>query len=439
MILMTELDQNTDAYEFVLLSPLLAAGFVVTMCLQIAALKWLLLGRVRPARLPVYGFGYLRHWLVDQLMQLSLDVVNPLYATVYLNPWYRLLGVRLGPRAEVSTASSISLDLLEVGAESFVADAVSLGAPRIYRGAFTLEKTVLGRRAFVGNSAVVPSGTVLGNGVLLGVLSVPPADPADAAKKDSSWFGSPAMFLPQRQVATQFDEGSTFLPRRRLVAQRMLIELLRILLPLTVVIALTSLLMSFVVDLDDADWSIGEIAAVFPLLYLAFALIAGALVVAVKWLAVGRYRPVEKPLWNHFVWRSELVTSTYENLAVPFFADMLRGTPFLAVYLRLLGCRIGRRVFLDTTDITEFDVVTIGDEAALNSDCGPQSHLFEDRVMKISTVEIGDRCTLGGGSIVLLDARMEAGSSLGELSLLMKGETLPAGTRWEGSPARPVA
>ena len=37
MILMTELDQNTDAYQFVLLSPLLAAGFVVSMCLQIAA------------------------------------------------------------------------------------------------------------------------------------------------------------------------------------------------------------------------------------------------------------------------------------------------------------------------------------------------------------------------------------------------------------------
>jgi non-ribosomal peptide synthetase-like protein len=154
---------------------------------------------------------------------------------------------------------------------------------------------------------------------------------------------------------------------------------------------------------------------------------------------IGRYRPVEKPLWNQFVWRSELVTSTYENLAVPFFVDMLRGTPFLPAYLRLLGCRIGRRVFMDTTDITEFDVVRIGDDAALNNDCGPQTHLLEDRVMKISTIEIGARCTIGGGSIVLYDTRMETESTLGELSMLMKGETLPAGTHWEGSPARPQA
>lgn len=439
MILMTEVDQNTEAYTFILLSPLLAGGFVVLMCLQIAALKWLLVGRVKPGKIPLFSLAYIRHWLTEQLMQLSLDVVNPLYATLYLNPWYRLLGVRLGPRAEVSTASSISHDLLTVGEESFIADAVSLGAPRIRRGVLSLEETVIGRRAFVGNCAAIPPGTVLGDGVLVGVLSVPPQEPEQALKKDSSWFGSPAVFLPQRQIATQFDEGSTFRPKRRLIAQRLCIEFCRVILPLTVVIALTSLMMSVIVDMDDASWGLGRIALVFPLLYICYGLIIGAFVIALKWLVIGRYRPVEKPLWNQFVWRSELVTSTYENLAVPFFAEMLRGTPFLPAYLRLLGCRIGKRVFMDTTDITEFDVVRIGDEAELNNDCGPQTHLFEDRVMKISSVDIGARCTIGGGSIVLYDACMEDDSTLGELSILMKGETLPAGTHWEGSPARPVA
>ena len=57
----------------------------------------------------------------------------------------------------------------------------------------------------------------------------------------------------------------------------------------------------------------------------------------------------------------------------------------------------------------------------------------------MSGIHIGDRCVVGGGSIILYDARMEDDSALGELSMLMKGETLPAGTHWEGSPARPVA
>jgi acetyltransferase-like isoleucine patch superfamily enzyme len=57
--------------------------------------------------------------------------------------------------------------------------------------------------------------------------------------------------------------------------------------------------------------------------------------------------------------------------------------------------------------------------------------------MKMSTIHIAPRCKVGAGSLVLYDTRMEAGAALGDLSLLMKGEVLPARTSWEGIPARP--
>jgi len=56
----------------------------------------------------------------------------------------------------------------------------------------------------------------------------------------------------------------------------------------------------------------------------------------------------------------------------------------------------------------------------------------------MSSIAIGARCRVGAGALVLYDTRMEQGSSLGDLSLLMKGETLPAHTRWEGVPAKTV-
>jgi len=56
--------------------------------------------------------------------------------------------------------------------------------------------------------------------------------------------------------------------------------------------------------------------------------------------------------------------------------------------------------------------------------------------MKMSTVDLGRNCSVGTDAVVLYGTVMEDGSSLGDLSLLMKGETLPAGSRWEGSPAR---
>jgi carbonic anhydrase/acetyltransferase-like protein (isoleucine patch superfamily) len=62
--------------------------------------------------------------------------------------------------------------------------------------------------------------------------------------------------------------------------------------------------------------------------------------------------------------------------------------------------------------------------------------LFEDRVMKMSHVHIGEGCNVGAESLVLYNTHMKAGSTLGGLSLLMKGEILPENTDWTGTPAR---
>ena len=53
-----------------------------------------------------------------------------------------------------------------------------------------------------------------------------------------------------------------------------------------------------------------------------------------------------------------------------------------------------------------------------------------------ATVEIGARCCVGGNSLVLYDTQMEDRATLDNLSLLMKGEVLPADTYWRGIPAR---
>jgi acetyltransferase-like isoleucine patch superfamily enzyme len=138
----------------------------------------------------------------------------------------------------------------------------------------------------------------------------------------------------------------------------------------------------------------------------------------------------------HYPDRLALVCN--ENIADPLLTNYFLGTPFLAWYWRCLGAKIGSRVFIDSGDTTEFDLVHIDDRAALNNGCRLQTHLFEDRVMKMSQVRIGKNCVVGHSSIVLYDTQMEPGSQLHSLSLLMKGETLPAGTHWQGSPAQPL-
>ncbi len=173
-----------------------------------------------------------------------------------------------------------------------------------------------------------------------------------------------------------------------------------------------------------------------PLLLIGIGIASTLLVVLLKWLIVGKYRTRVEPLWSVFVRRSELITGLYETVAVPALLGLLTGTPWIAPVMRLLGVKIGKRVWMDTTFITEFDLVEIGDDAAIGASTSLQTHLFEDRVMKMSTVKIGAGASIGSRSVVLYDAEVGAGASLDALSLVMKGESLPAGSRWRGVPAR---
>jgi acetyltransferase-like isoleucine patch superfamily enzyme len=71
---------------------------------------------------------------------------------------------------------------------------------------------------------------------------------------------------------------------------------------------------------------------------------------------------------------------------------------------------------------------------ALNGGAIIQNHLFEDRIMKSSHLRIDDGATVGNMAVVLYDTRMGENAVLGPLSLLMKGEVMPAGARWHGIP-----
>ena len=183
----------------------------------------------------------------------------------------------------------------------------------------------------------------------------------------------------------------------------------------------------------DDRWS--EVVYYLVVAGLLYGIGSFAFVLALKWILIFRYKKSSVPMWTPFVWISEGITNLYEGIAVPNFMRYLRGTPWLPLVFNMLGCKIGRGVYMDTTDITEFDCVSIGDYSEINALACPQTHLFEDRVMKIDHVSIGERVYMGPRSSVLYSAVVADGASLGPLTLVMKGEYIPANSSWHGCPA----
>ncbi|MFD3445561.1 Pls/PosA family non-ribosomal peptide synthetase [Microbacteriaceae bacterium 4G12] len=415
-----------------LLAPIFSLIGVVTLCFVIVLLKRVILGRVKEGQYSLQSTFYVRKWFVDKLLMMSLVFNNSLYATIYAAPFLRLLGAKMGKMVEVSTVTNIAPDLLIAGEGSFIADAVSIGTPKVFHNQIYIAKTTIGSRTFIGNSAHIEGGKTIGNGCLIGVMSVPPEE--NEISDGTSWLGSPSMFLPKRDINTSFSEEETYHPTRSLYIKRLIIEFCRVTLPGAFAIWISSFLV-FTLWEETRNLSVSEIILLFPFLLVGSGLLATGVVALIKKLLIGRYEQTAKPLWSTFVWRSELVTALYENVTVPYLLNLFLGTPFARYILGWFGVKIGERVFLDSTHISEFDLVHIGDNVAINLNSTLQTHLFEDRVMKMSKLVIGDNCSIGNGSVVLYDTVMNNGSSLGNLSLVMKGETLPAYTHWEGTPA----
>jgi len=76
-------------------------------------------------------------------------------------------------------------------------------------------------------------------------------------------------------------------------------------------------------------------------------------VCALKWLLMGVYKPMMRPMWSWFCLRSEAIAVAYSTMASRVLMDHLHGTPMLAWCMRLFGAKVGEGTYWATTDITE--------------------------------------------------------------------------------------
>jgi non-ribosomal peptide synthetase-like protein len=407
------------------------AGFAA-LTLAVLVLTRLLALAIRPGHHPVRSAAGVSIWGTLRLLDEARTWLFALYAGALTPLWMRLLGAKVGRGAEISTVLLIP-KLVQVGDHSFLADDTLVGPYELGGGWIRVERVKVGKRAFVGNSGMLAAGRKVPKQSLVAVLSAAPR--RKSAKAGTSYLGSPPRKL--RRTEDEHDSSLTYDPPRSLLLQRALVEtcrlvplLLALLMPVAVGAALFAILRA------------GALGLVLGLLLggsvlLVAGLVAAGITVLAKWLIIGRHRPGEHALFTPYVWRSELADTFTEVLAAPWFATSTAGTWALNAWLRLLGARVGHGVWCDSYWLPETDLVTLGDGATVNRGCVVQTHLFQDRVLSMDTVEIGEGATLGPGSVILPAAAIDRHATVGPVSLVMRGERVPPGTRWTGNPIGP--
>ncbi|WP_376986150.1 Pls/PosA family non-ribosomal peptide synthetase [Bosea sp. R86505] len=412
-----------------------AIGLVTLTVFLIAALRWAILPRVSSGSYSIHSAFFARKWTVGLATEVTLETLSSLFATIYMRAWYRMMGAAIGKGSEISTNLSGRYDVTGIGAGNFIADEVVFGDEDMRRGYMRLDMTRTGDQVFVGNDAVVPPGAQIPDRVLIGIKSKPPAN--ERMQPGDTWFGSPPIQLPNRQ---KVDLGAdwTYRPSWQKQTLRGVFEALHTSFPAMLFITFGTIAVDLVLQerINQRDWLglVLSFMAVAVLIAVAQALIC----VAIKWLMMGVYKPLMKPMWSWWAMRTESIAVLYSGLGGKVLFEYLRGTPFLPWFLRLFGAKFGRGVWMDMTDITEFDCVTVGDFCQINAHSALQTHLYEDRVMKVGRVHLGKGVCVGAAATVLYDTRVGDFAQIGLLTVIMKGENLPAHTCWEGAPAVPA-
>ncbi|MFI6534384.1 Pls/PosA family non-ribosomal peptide synthetase [Nonomuraea sp. NPDC050547] len=408
------------------------AGIAAATVVSMVSMALLLLGAVRLLSIglragshPVHSRTAWQAWATERLMSMARVWLFPLYASGLTPMWLRALGMKVGRDVELSTVLALP-SMTEVGDGAFLADDTKVAPYELSGGWMRLDHVRIGKRAFVGNSGMTAPGRKVPKDGLVGVLSAAPKK----AKAGSSYLGMPPVKL--RRTAQSGDTGRTYDPPLRFKVARALVEVCRVV-PAIATAALAVLVVTALVTIAR-DLHPAAAVLLGGVVLAAAGFVAAAVSVVAKWALMGRIRPGDRPLWSAFVWRNELADNFVEVLAAPWFATSWLGTAGLNVWLRALGAKIGRGVWCETYWLPEIDLVSLGDGASVNRGCVLQTHLFHDRVMSIDTVELAEGSTLGPHGVVLPAATVGSNTTIGPASLVMRGESLPARTRWYGNP-----
>ncbi|WP_435824120.1 Pls/PosA family non-ribosomal peptide synthetase [Actinoplanes missouriensis] len=374
---------------------------------------------------PVQGRVAWQVWTTERLMGMARVALFPIYSSLFTPVWLRLLGAKVGRNVEASTVLALpAMTTVDDGA--FLADDTMVATYELSHGWLRVAPARIGKQAFLGNSGMAAPGRSVPKRGLVGVLSSAP----HKAKKGSSWLGAPPM--PLRRTVESGDASRTFAPPLPLKLARAAIELCRIV-PVMLAGALAVLVLASLGWIWQAAGGWAAALAAGPVLFAA-AITAGLTATAAKWLLIGRFRVSERALWTSFVWRNELADTFVEVLATPWLFRFATGTPLLTMWLRTLGARIGRGVWLETHWLPEYDLVRLGAGATVNRGCVVQTHLFHDRIMAMDEVTLGAGATLGPHGIVLPGASIGARTTVGPGSLVTRGDAVPDDSRWLGNP-----
>jgi non-ribosomal peptide synthetase-like protein len=413
----------------------IGGGLLVAGLILAATVPRLLTLLLRPGKTyPLFGFHFTVQHLVSRWSNLA--PFNLLFGdSVLITRYLKLIGYRLGQVEQTGSNFGTTFHhevpaLSYIGTGTMVSDGLSMMNADFSSSGFQVKPVVVGPGNFLGNDLAFPAGARTGENCLIATKAMIPL--AGPVREGVGLLGSPCFEIPRTvQRDTRFDELSVEPERSRCIIAKTRHNLVTIALHLLVRFALLCWLLAVaLLPVSDRGWQ--GWASTTGLIFADLAALIGLFTLADR--AVTGFRPLrprfcsiyQLPFWRH---------ERYWKVPSIAFMRIFDGTPFKAAFWRLLGVRMGRRVFDDGCAIIERSLTSVGNGTTLNMACLLQGHSLEDGIFTSDRISIGSGCTVGTGAFVHYAVTMEDGALVEADAFAMKGSVIRRGARWLGNPA----
>jgi non-ribosomal peptide synthetase-like protein len=411
-------------------------GLLLLRLLLIMIVPRLLRVLVRPDReYRLYGIRYWAHRRIARMTNYRL-FVQLFGDSSYIVGYLRIVGYKLRKVVQTGSnfGSAVQHDnpfLSTVGTGTVVADGLSFINADYSASHFRVSRVAIGAHNFLGNRVAYPAQGRTGDNCLLATKVMVPMD--GPVREGVGLLGSPSFEIPRTVDRDHQLDVTDPAEQRRLLRRKNRHNTLTILMFLfsrwllsSAITVLTLIAVDMHSELGLVVASVG--VAITPLT-VGYLILVDRLV---RRMMV--HRPGGCSIYDRAFWKHE----RFWKLGADRFPQLFNGTPMKNVIWRMLGAKIGKRVFDDGCTFTERRFVSIGDRCTLNAGSIVQCHSQEDGAFKSDRSAIGAGTTLGVGAFVHYGVQVGAGVRLEADSFLMKGSEVPAGSRWGGNPAMEI-
>ena len=113
-------------------------------------------------------------------------------------------------------------------------------------------------------------------------------------------------------------------------------------------------------------------------------------------------------------------------------------SPICNAYYRLAGAKIGKGVQINSINLNDPSVITVGDKVVIGGRSVINGHLVEKGQIVLARVHLKKGCLIGAGTTIQPGVTIGEGAVIATNGLVGKWKDIPAGEVWAGLPVKQI-